>query len=175
MFAHRLAWFWVHGAWPVGVIDHIDGVTTNNAIANLRDVDHALNMQNLKTAKLRQPDQWAARVVPSRRTMGGTDQGWWQEASPRGLRYPGEAHHAIALWQKRIFHPGATIWGYAEQPSFLKRWLLIWVAMEIGLVRQLIWRPLGSVPSLAARFPLSCAYLYHQGLAAKMMLPAQLP
>lgn len=43
---HRLAWFYMHGVWPVGVIDHINGVKTDNRIANLRDVTHLVNMQN---------------------------------------------------------------------------------------------------------------------------------
>ena len=46
LLAHRLAWHVMHGEWPAGHIDHIDGNPSNNAIANLRDVDRAGNMQN---------------------------------------------------------------------------------------------------------------------------------
>ena len=50
--AHRLAWLYVHGAWPAGEIDHIDGNKSNNAISNLRHVDRAGNQQNLKKAQV---------------------------------------------------------------------------------------------------------------------------
>lgn len=49
--AHRLAWLYVHGEWPAGDVDHRDGVRTNNAIDNLRDVSRAINLQNLHAAK----------------------------------------------------------------------------------------------------------------------------
>lgn len=48
--AHRLAWFYVHGAWPSQLIDHINGDRADNRIANLRDVSNSVNRQNAKTA-----------------------------------------------------------------------------------------------------------------------------
>ncbi len=44
--AHRLAWLYVNGEWPKYGIDHIDGDSLNNAIANLRDVPQAVNCKN---------------------------------------------------------------------------------------------------------------------------------
>ena len=46
--AHRLAWLYVHGEWPEGVIDHIDRDTANNAVSNLRDVTQVENSLNVK-------------------------------------------------------------------------------------------------------------------------------
>lgn len=49
--AHRLAWLYMHGNWPTGVIDHIDGNPKNNSIFNLRDVTQQVNTRNLKISK----------------------------------------------------------------------------------------------------------------------------
>lgn len=51
--AHRLAWLYVHGAWPHAEIDHIDGDPANNALANLREASRPENLQNLKKANPR--------------------------------------------------------------------------------------------------------------------------
>jgi len=44
--AHRLAWLYVYGVWPDGVIDHINHKKSDNRICNLRDVTNAQNHQN---------------------------------------------------------------------------------------------------------------------------------
>lgn len=46
--SHRLAWLYVYGEWP-DVIDHINGVPTDNRIANLRNVTQHENLKNLAT------------------------------------------------------------------------------------------------------------------------------
>lgn len=47
---HRIAWLYQYGSWPEGHIDHIDINRSNNAIKNLRDVSHAVNLQNQRKA-----------------------------------------------------------------------------------------------------------------------------
>lgn len=49
--AHRLAWFYVLGTWPNGVIDHRDGDPRNNRFFNLRDVTQQVNTRNAKVSK----------------------------------------------------------------------------------------------------------------------------
>ncbi len=45
--AHRLAWLYVYGVFPDGDTDHINGVKTDNRIANLREATRSQNMANL--------------------------------------------------------------------------------------------------------------------------------
>jgi len=70
--AHRLAWLISYKEWPVGDIDHIDGVKSNNAISNLRDVTRSKNSLNTKTVSKNKSGyrgvslhngKWRARIM----------------------------------------------------------------------------------------------------------------
>jgi hypothetical protein len=52
--AHRLAWFLVHGCWPVVGLDHINRVKDDNRIENLRECNQIQNMLNCKPSKSNQ-------------------------------------------------------------------------------------------------------------------------
>lgn len=52
-FAHRLAWLYVHGKWPDGVLDHRRGIRHDNRISELRDVTQAVNMQGFRNVSTR--------------------------------------------------------------------------------------------------------------------------
>jgi hypothetical protein len=45
VYAHRLAWFYVHGVWPE-TIDHINGCKSDNRIVNLKNCSISENNQN---------------------------------------------------------------------------------------------------------------------------------
>ena len=47
-YIHRLAWFYIYKEWPNGLIDHINGIKSDNRIDNLRIVTHSQNLQNSK-------------------------------------------------------------------------------------------------------------------------------
>ena len=106
--AHRLAWLLTHGAWPAGDIDHINGIRTDNRIANLRDVSRSVNQQNLKTA--RRDNQTGLLGV--KKTRCGT----FEARINLNGRYvhlgtfpaAAEAHQAY-ITAKRKHHEGCTI------------------------------------------------------------------
>jgi hypothetical protein len=106
--AHRLAWLYVHGAFPSGQIDHINGIKTDNRITNLRDVSHAINQQN----------RWRAPKTNLSSGLLGVskDKARWKAQIKVGgsIRYLGsyktpEAAHQAYLDAKRELHPGCAI------------------------------------------------------------------
>lgn len=72
---HRLAWLYVHGAFPPADLDHRDGVRTNNRLANLREATRSENCQNTAfksidnkfgcTGVWKAGNRWRARIAVS--------------------------------------------------------------------------------------------------------------
>ena len=50
-YAHRLAWLYANGTFPVFDIDHLNGIRTDNTLLNLRDVPRKQNIENVKIAR----------------------------------------------------------------------------------------------------------------------------
>ncbi|WP_162989502.1 HNH endonuclease [Comamonas sp. lk] len=77
--AHRLAWLYVYGSWPRGVIDHINGCKGDNRIANLRETTQRSNSHNRQGANKnsstqilgvsRTDDGWRAQITSAGRTI----------------------------------------------------------------------------------------------------------
>ena len=106
--AHRLAWLYVHGVWPSGYIDHINGRRCDNRIANLRDVSQSVNMQNVYAAKSNSKTglrgvSWHAqrKKYTARIKVGG-------RYLSLGLHQTPEAAHTAYMDAKRRLHEGCT-------------------------------------------------------------------
>jgi hypothetical protein len=106
----RLAWLHVHGRWPNGVIDHINGMVDDNRIANLRDVTHAQNLQNIKRHRPCNESGFLG-VTTSKNPNGGfaaTIECNKQRHYLGFFKTPEEAHAAY-LKAKRELHSTCTI------------------------------------------------------------------
>lgn len=105
-YAHRLAFLYVNNVWPK-VIDHINGIKTDNRIINLRSVSQKTNIENVKNA----------RRHNSNKMLGvyASKDKFQSKISVNGVCiYLGrfqtkeDAHQAF-LQAKRKFHDGCTI------------------------------------------------------------------
>lgn len=105
--AHRLAWFYQYGVWPTQNIDHINGIRTDNRIANLRDVSCGGNNQNqtrpqrdnpyLGVHKFKGRDRWRAAISVNNNSI-----------HIGSFATPEEARDAYVA-AKRKLHAGCTI------------------------------------------------------------------
>lgn len=110
VLAHRLAWLMIHGAWPNGVIDHINQNKLDNRLANLRDVTRQVNTQNNRLKKL-------GKLHGAKLAGANWDKyaGRWKASICIGGRHKHlgrfdteqEAHEAY-LSAKRRLHEGCT-------------------------------------------------------------------
>lgn len=106
--AHRLAWLYVYGVWPSGLIDHKYGKEAGNGIENLREGNNTFNMQNERCARANNK---------SSGLLGAHAHGkrWRSQIKVDGVLIrlgtadsPEEAHQ-LYLEAKRRLHPGCTI------------------------------------------------------------------
>jgi hypothetical protein len=111
-YQHRVVWALVHGAWPSGEIDHINGDESDNRIENLRDVSSTVNQQNKRKAFKKSktgllgasPAGCPGEIGRYVAFIGGPD-------GRKNLGYfdtPEEAHAAYVAAKRKI-HAGCTI------------------------------------------------------------------
>jgi len=106
LFVHRLVWLFETGAWPTGMLDHINQNPLDNRFANLRESTHTLNAQNqaaVRCGKLigtswhKRQNKYIAsiKVAGVRKHLGyfDTEQ---------------DAHKAY-LQAKQTYHPAGTL------------------------------------------------------------------
>lgn len=99
--AHRLAWFFVHGAWPRDQLDHINMQRSDNRIANLREATNAQNGANCparrrnkcgKKGVSKMKGRWRAQIFKNKRQVH------------LGLFATAEEAHAAYVAAARIHH-----------------------------------------------------------------------
>jgi hypothetical protein len=90
--AHRLAWLYVYGEWPDGIIDHKNRNTADNSIANLRIASYKDNSQNRREpcsnnkagalgVRKGKKGGWQARITASGKCIHLGSYGTKEEAS----------------------------------------------------------------------------------------------
>src|SRR5690606_11695761 len=105
-----LVWMYIHGKWPEDMLDHINGIKTDNRIDNLREANFSINNQNRRTAPSsnkssgllgvywhKRDKKWSSslKVNKKRMHLGNFDNKY-------------DAYRAY-LEAKRKYHPGCTI------------------------------------------------------------------
>jgi hypothetical protein len=110
---HRLAWFYVHGRWPQGDIDHINGDRSDNRIANLREVSRSVNLQNQRKANQRNKSGFLGVALMSARKLSRRPYVATIKANGKLLHLgrfaTAEEAHSAYLSKKRELHEGCTI------------------------------------------------------------------
>jgi HNH endonuclease len=105
--AHRLIWLLVTGAWPTYDVDHIDGNPSNNRWSNLRDVPHAINLENRRGPTRHNPHKLLG-VTKNRDGFGAQIKVDGKRLWLGTYATPQEAH-SVYLETKRRLHAGCTI------------------------------------------------------------------
>jgi hypothetical protein len=104
--AHRLAWFYVHGVWPPELIDHVNGVRSDNRIANLRLADRRLNVENKRRESCNSTGLLG--VKPNGNGFSARIGSRGVEHHLGTFRTPEEAHAAYVEAKRRL-HKGCTL------------------------------------------------------------------
>lgn len=103
----RLAWLYMTGEWPSGVIDHINGNCADDRFANLRSVSLNVNAQNQRRAHVSNKVGLLG-VTSCRNKFRASINVNGKKVHLGSFSTPEEAH-ARYVAAKREFHAGCTI------------------------------------------------------------------
>lgn len=105
-YAHRLAWVYMTGVWPIET-DHRNGERDDNRWKNLREVTHAINQQNQR--KARSNNQVGFLGVSPREKQFRAQITIDGKNLSLGVHVTPEQAHVAYIVAKRLLHPGCTI------------------------------------------------------------------
>jgi len=110
VYAHRLAFAFINGAFPADVVDHINGNPKDNRITNLRDVSQRINTENKSSP------------INTRSTSGllgvhwNSQRGMWNaqiksfgEKKHLGFFKDKQEAQRVYIEAKRVLHEGCTL------------------------------------------------------------------
>lgn len=78
--AHRLAWLYVYGVWPIEQLDHINGIRSDNRLSNLREATNKENNVNRGLTKVntsgykgvswsKHANKWLSRIMVNGKSL----------------------------------------------------------------------------------------------------------
>jgi hypothetical protein len=108
MAEHIVIYAMIHGAWPIQLVDHIDGDGSHNTAINLRDASAAINQQNRRKAAKHNKCGVLGVVLGSNGRFSARLR---IDGRQRHLGCFGTAEeaHVAYIAAKRIHHPGCTL------------------------------------------------------------------
>lgn len=109
--AHRLAWLWVTGRWPIEEVDHENGMSGDNRWKNLREATRTVNAQNLRAARANNKSAGLIGVSRRNKTVGGFQARIRVDGKEKrlGTFSTAEKAHAAYVVAKRQYHVGCTL------------------------------------------------------------------
>lgn len=105
--AHRLAWLYVHGVFPLEDLDHINGDRLDNRLSNLREASRSENNQNIRAPRKHSSSQ----LLGAFKHQSGFISKITVNKSQRylGAFSTAELAHEAYLKAKKAFHPFSTL------------------------------------------------------------------
>ena len=95
---NRLAWLYVHGHWPRFLVDHRNGIRSDNRIDNLRDATASENQRNRRGANVNSESGiLGVRFVGGRNLSRPYRATVWENGKPRSLGYYETAQEAAMI------------------------------------------------------------------------------
>ncbi|TEA78661.1 HNH endonuclease signature motif containing protein [Allopusillimonas ginsengisoli] len=107
--AHRLAWLYVNGEMPKFEIDHINGISSDNRIENLRDVPHHINMHNFRAPTKRNSSGFLGVYFDRDKNKYVASISIDRHVMFLGRYKRAEEAHKAYLYAKKVFHVGSTL------------------------------------------------------------------